>query len=330
MKTIFSRQFARWWDFRKSQWDNRGIGDSEEGLSAFLEASTRRYKGIGAQAMVSAPSFKETIQRLWQHKLASRQLPEGQAFPAYREVVERRLAPHHFTRHLQLKKNPRQQTKWADWLEYLNYEQWWLEKLTALAEPLEEQYHQAFRRLLEASRRPSREIIGFNSMNATNSSAALVSTQARQRRPGAKNVDLAKESKSALAALDATNKMIDDFVRETEAYTYAHRAAYYQRHRLGWIIKEARLMETEMVHQSKTVKGNTKVNTNKNQKRRRGDDDDADDDKEMPPEPRSKIITRRDSDENVVSGTRLCKPRRSKRLANLKDKASLYEETRHR
>jgi hypothetical protein len=66
MKTIFSRQFARWWDFRKSQWDNRGIGDSEKGLSAFLEASTRRYKGMGAQAMVSAPSFNETIQRLRQ------------------------------------------------------------------------------------------------------------------------------------------------------------------------------------------------------------------------------------------------------------------------
>lgn len=60
MKTVFSRQFTRWWDFRKSQWVNRGIGDGEEEFSAFFEASRRRYEGMGGQAMVSAPSFEET------------------------------------------------------------------------------------------------------------------------------------------------------------------------------------------------------------------------------------------------------------------------------
>lgn len=245
IKTVFSRQFTRWWDFRKSQWDNRGIDNSEGGLSVFLEASRRRYKGIGGQAMVSAPSFEETIRRQWQQKPASRQLPDSQAFPAYREAVERRLALYHFIRPLQLKENPRRQTKWTNWLEYLSYEQWWLEKLTAVAEPREEQYHQALMRLLEAAPCPSREVMGSNSINAASSVAASGSTRTRQRRP-AKNVNLAKQLEAARAALEATNKTIDDFIRETRPYTHAQKATYYQRHRVEWIIKEAPLMDTEM------------------------------------------------------------------------------------
>ncbi len=281
IKTVFSRQFMRWWDFRKSQWDNRGIGDGEEGFSVFLEASRRRYEGMGGRAMVSAPSFEQTVRRQWQQKPASRQLPDGPAFPAYREAVKRRLAPHHFIRPLQLKENPRQQTKWTDWLEYLSYEQWWLEKLTAVAEPLEEQYHQASRRLLEAPRCPSREAMGSNCTNAARSSAASGSTQTRQRRP-AKNVDLAKKLEAARAALEATNKTIDDFIRETVPYTHARKATYYQRHRVEWVVKEARLMETEMSQQSKPMKSNIKVDTKENKKRQRGDDE------EIPPESRSK------------------------------------------
>lgn len=64
--------------------------------------------------MVSDSSFEETIRRQWQQKPTSRQLPDGQGFPTYSEAVKRRLTPHQFTRPLQLKKNPRQQTKWTN------------------------------------------------------------------------------------------------------------------------------------------------------------------------------------------------------------------------
>lgn len=80
LQTVFTRQFMRWWDFCKSQWDSRGLGDSEAGFSAFLDASRRRYDAVGFKAMVSAPSFNETIRRLWQFMPASRQPPEGQTF----------------------------------------------------------------------------------------------------------------------------------------------------------------------------------------------------------------------------------------------------------
>ena len=255
----------RWWSFRKSQWSNRGFGDSEEGLSAFLEASRRRYERMGAKAMVSAPSFDETIRRQWQRMPASLQQPDVQAFSAYRDVVKIRLAAHHFTQPLQLKRNPHQQTVWANWLEYLSYEQWCLEMLTATVESLEQQYHQSWTRLLRA--------MELNSNNAASSSAASGSTQSRQRRPGAKTVNLAKELEAAQAARDASNKTIYEFIRETKPYTLVQTAAYYQRHRVDWVIKEARLIETEMFQESKMTKNNTKVATNQSKKRRRDDDE---------------------------------------------------------
>ena len=310
IKTVFSRQFTRWWDFRKSQWDNRGIGDSEEGFSAFLEASRCRYEGMGAQMMVSDSSFEETIRRQWQQKPVSRQLPDGQTFPAYREAAKRRLAPNHFTRPFQLKKNLRQQTDWTNWLEYLNYEKWWLEKLIAVAEPLEEQYHQALKRLLESPWCPSKKAIGSNNINAANSSAVSRPMQTRQRRP-AKNADLVKELEAAQAALDAANKTIDDFVRETAPYRRAQTAAYHQKHRVEWAVEEAHLMETEMFQQSKTAKGDT----NKNKKRPRGDDDKEE---EKALEPRPKRTRRGDGSKIAVSDTMSGKrsARRSKRLVN--------------
>ena len=64
LKTVFTRQFSRWWEFRKSQWDSRGLGDSEAGLSAFLEAEKRKHLAIGDKRWVSNPSFDETMRQL--------------------------------------------------------------------------------------------------------------------------------------------------------------------------------------------------------------------------------------------------------------------------
>lgn len=96
----------RWWDFRKSQWDSRGLGNSEEGLSVFLEVSRRKYEGISAKAMASVSSFDETIRRQWQQMLASRELPKCQTFSVYSNAVKIRLASYHFAPPLQLKKYP--------------------------------------------------------------------------------------------------------------------------------------------------------------------------------------------------------------------------------
>ena len=247
LKTVFSRQFERWWTFRKSQWDSRGLTDSVAGLSAFQEASRRRWEGSGAKAMVSAPSFDETIQRQWQHIPASPQQPrEGKTFAAYTNAVKTRLAPHHFTPSLQLRKDPQKQTVWTDWLEYLVFEHRYLEMVSTIAESLEPKYHQSTRRLLR-SKKP-------DGKNIASSSAALASAQTRKPGLGGKGINMAKELAAARADRDASQNSINDFIRETETYTRARRHALYQRHRVEWVIKEARLMEYEISMQKTLVK----------------------------------------------------------------------------
>ncbi|KAI8955285.1 hypothetical protein F4801DRAFT_574870 [Xylaria longipes] len=296
LKSVFSSQFTRWWEFRKSQVENRGIGNDEEMFSAFVVAISNEWHMN--TRLISSASFPETAQRMWHYMYITPQLVDGRGFSAYSKAVKSRLAPYHFTHSLQLKMNPRQQTKWTNWLEYLNYEQWWLELLTADAERREEHYHQALRTLLKVPRCSSREAIGLNRTNAIGGSAA--SRQIRQ--------PSARELEATRAALDAANKMIDDFAQETARYRGVHAAVFYQRHRVQWAVKEARLMETEISQQRKAAKSNTKAYTNENKKRRCGDnnDDHYDKAKDIPLKPRSKR-TKRESE-----------PRRSARLAKLK------------
>ncbi|KAF7507843.1 hypothetical protein GJ744_010007 [Endocarpon pusillum] len=76
-------------------------------------------------------------------------------------------------------------------------------------------------------------------------------------------------------------------------------------------------METEISHQRRTARSNTKVGSNENKKRRR------DDDKERPPEPRPKRAKRGKQGKSAVSEPTPGKPqlrRRSERLTRLKDR----------
>ncbi|KAL9009201.1 MAG: hypothetical protein Q9173_005749 [Seirophora scorigena] len=255
IKTIFSRQFMRWWNFRKSQWLSRGLADTEGGILAFLESNRRLWEGMGAKEMVSEPSFDETSRRQWQHMPAS-QAPESQTFSAYHNAVKIRLAPYHFTRSLQLRKDPQKQAPWTNWLEYLSFELRYLDIFTLTAGSLEAKFDQSMRRLLR-SRQPKGN-------HAVTSSAPSDSTHSRQRRLGAEGVNMTEELAEAQADRDATRKSIDDFVRETNAYTRARRAAFYQRHRVAWVVKEARLMETEMSLRS---------NSATSKKRKQGDEE---------------------------------------------------------
>ena len=299
IKTVFSRQFMRWWDFRKWQWDSRGLGNSEGVLSAFLEASKRKYEGMGSNTMASAPWFDETIRRQWQQMPASRELPEGQTFSAYRCAVKMRLAPHHFATPLQLKKYPQKQTAWTNWLEYLSFELRCLEILKLTTKSLDIDFLQAIKRLIRANQ--------LNGNKAARSSVASDFAQTRQPSLGGKGATMAKELATALVDLNASQRSIKDFIQETEPYTRAHGAAFYQGHRVEWVIKEARLMESEMSRHRSTAK------TKKRKQR---------DEKELS-EPQPKRTTRGDVRGNAVAVPSMPHPRRStlrsKRRASVKD-----------
>jgi hypothetical protein len=72
---------------------------------------------------------------------------------------------------------------------------------------------------------------------------------------------MAKELEAARASLDATDKTLDNFIRETEPYLNAQTAVYYQRHRVEWVIKVASLMDMEMAQQSTRVRNKAAVDT---------------------------------------------------------------------
>lgn len=313
IRTTFSRQLARWWDFRKWQWDNRGTADGDGGFSAFLAAKRSKYERIGE--MVSDSSFEETVLRLWQQKPELRLLSDDQEYSAYREAVKRRLAPHNFNRPLQLMKDPRKQTEWTTWLEYLNFEQWWLERHVAAAEAEDRQYHQAWKRLLEAVRslpkggtklHDIKDNLDF--LNAATAAAALRSSQIRQRRQNTGAVVLTKELAGAQADLDTAIKAIDEFIRDTAHYRRAEVAVYHQKNRMQWVLKEARVMEAEVPQQRGTAKNNSKSDAGESKKRRRSNDDD------IPSESWSKRTRRGGGGKDAVPDTVSGQPRRSQRM----------------
>ncbi|KAF2452264.1 hypothetical protein BDY21DRAFT_425265 [Lineolata rhizophorae] len=314
IQTVFSRQLDRWWDFRKWQWDNRGPTDGDGGFSAFLAATRRMHERMRIE--VSDSSFEETMRRQWQWKPELRLLSDDQGFPAYREAVKRRLAPHNFNRPLQLMKDPRKQTEWTTWLEYLNFEQWWLERHATAAEAREQQYHQAWKRLLEAVRslpKVGTEFHGtkdnLDSLDAATAAAALGSSQTRQRRQNTGTVSLAKQLAAAQADLDTAMKAIDDFIRDTAHYRRAEAAVYHQKNRVQWVLKEARVMEAEVPQQRGTAKNNSKSDAGESKKRGRSDDDDV-----IPSEPWSKRTRRGGGGKDAVPDTVPGQPRRSQRM----------------
>jgi len=314
IQTVFSRQLDRWWDFRKWQWDNRGNGDG--GFSAFLASKRSAHERVGNSGWAYDSSFEETMLRMWQLKPELYLLSNYKGFPAYREAVKRRLAPYNFNRPWQLIKDVRKQSEWATWLEYLNFEQWSLEPHVAAAEAKERQYHQAWTRLLEAVRslpKAGTELHGtkdnFDSLNAATAAAALESSQNQHRHRNMETVALAKQLANAQANLDTAMKTIKGFIQDTAYYRRVEAAVFHQKNRVQWVLKEARVMETEVSQQLGTAKINSKLRAGDSKKRARGDDDDA-----TPSEPWSKRTRRggggKDATPDIVTG----QPRRSQRI----------------
>lgn len=277
VRTVFSRQLERWWDFQKWQWGNRGVPGGDDGFSVFLEAQRGMCERMEAHREMDDPYFEETMRRLWQQKADLRQLGEDQGFTTYNAAVKRRLAPHSFSWPLQLRKDPRQQTEWTTWLEYLNYEQWWFEQYTSALEAKEPRYNQAWKKLLEAARPVPNGVVDFTG-----------TSKSRKRH---KNTEF-----------------IDDFIRETTPYRRAEAIARRQRARVQWVLSEARSMEFEMSKQGST-KSNAKQDIGDGMKRSR-DDDDQDQDIER----RSKRTKKGHGGDDAALDTIAAGPRRSKRL----------------
>ncbi|TQW01763.1 protein kinase [Cordyceps javanica] len=208
LRTVFSRQLERWWEFRISQWNNRADDHGERdggkiAFAAYLGAKTRIYKGLGAEQLVSDESYEDTILRQWQALSAFRQRPEEQSFAAYKDTVRMRIGRHQFKRGWQMEKDVRQQDGWATLLEYLNFETRHWEQLHARAESLQPAFFEARRLLSE----------GLN---------------------------------AAQAERDACKNIVAAIREAVGPYLKAQYAAYRQKLRVDWVVELAHKMETEI------------------------------------------------------------------------------------
>ncbi|KAI1167583.1 hypothetical protein F5B18DRAFT_393640 [Nemania serpens] len=159
---IFEKQLGRWEDFRKWQNDNRGI-DDDGGYPAFVERMKllwRRsaHEQDNADCLARLEADPSCLNRMWEfdqekrdeQRYRCRESQGGNGFAGYVETARRRLARHGFTRPFQFQEDPKQQDKLTEWIEYLNFECWWLDWYTRAIERLRSIHSKPLQALVDA------------------------------------------------------------------------------------------------------------------------------------------------------------------------------------
>lgn len=287
LTSLFEIQWNQWWCFRKSQWDSRGLADSEAGERAFVEADKSRAIDAGEVRQAARPDFKECSHFSWRSMPWQKLRPiKDETFATHSNAAKNRIAPYQFKKPMQLKKDPQKQTVWTNWLEYLNYELRWLESWTTAADALESKYQESTQKL-RAALLPE----GDDGVDGAVSGPSA----SQQDFPAASKNSERMELAAARVRLNASQDAIRSFLRKTDKYTTRRSRAFYQAHRVKWVVKEARLMEVEMAQQNRA-----------GTKRKRKQEEDAVESQQQPP--------------NKIAAPDA--PRRSTRLSARRDKSS--------
>ena len=158
---IFREQLQRWKDFRKWQNDNRGLDDDDGGYLAFVERKKTSIKEEYWEDRVDSllakierdPSyFKEEWDDLQSQRRQHRRIHRERdchSFHDYFEAANRRLLRHNFTLPVQLDEDPKKQNKLTTWIEYLEFECWWLDRYIQLIEHAKPVYDEAWQELVD-------------------------------------------------------------------------------------------------------------------------------------------------------------------------------------
>ncbi|KAK7403871.1 hypothetical protein QQX98_010375 [Neonectria punicea] len=285
---IFQKQLQRWQDFRKWQNDNRGREDNDGGFPAYIEWR----KHIIQQHMRSKSAAKRLAEieadpsclksgwdrRQWERERQRCHCRERgcQGFRDYTEAVKRRLARHGFTQPFKLDEDPKNQDKLTTWIEYLNYEYWWLDKYTSDIERLEPEHDKLWQELIDKKtlrphetkefvrttaspmERQNEEDMAWKAVQRAESEAKriYVLTQEdpkRLRISKAKRISMLKHGTERLLAakqrfeqIRSRNHRIGDFIRATFDYDEAKRDAARHRVLVQWVLDQVPLVEAEM------------------------------------------------------------------------------------
>ncbi|KAM6513367.1 hypothetical protein FALCPG4_015796 [Fusarium falciforme] len=285
---IFQKQLRRWRDFRKWQNDNRGREDDDGGFPAYVEWNkhiiqrdkkpkwaAKRLAEIEADPSCLKSSWED---RQWERERQRRHCRERgcRGFRDYAEAVKRRLARHSFTQPFELDEDPKKQDKLTTWIEYLNYEYWWLDKHTSDMERLQPEHDKLWQELVDKKILKPHETKEFvrtaasgmeceaekdQAMKAVQraefeAKRIYVSTQEdpkRLRIPKAKRISMLKHGTEKLLAAKrrleqarSRSFLIVQFVRATFDYDGARRDAARHRVLVQWVLDQVPLVEAEM------------------------------------------------------------------------------------
>ncbi|TVY74648.1 hypothetical protein Focb16_v006021 [Fusarium oxysporum f. sp. cubense] len=309
---IFQKQLQRWRDFRKWQRDNRGIDDDGGGFPAYVDRQ------------------RHVIQRDLRPKVAAKLLDEIETDPefgcggfyGYAKAVEHRLARHDFTRPFELDEDPEKQDKLTTWIEYLNYECWWLDKYMSDIERLAPKHDELWQELVKKKILRPHETQTFLRTRASpieranereNADRAVKRAESEAKRiyaltqkdtkrlsiPKARRVTMLRQSTEKLLAakrrlelIQIRNDRLTQFVRATFDYDEAQRDASRHRILVQWVLDQVALVEAKV----KSSQSSRPVFDGRRTKRKRDQDD------EFPERQNSK--RRRDQEARSLGATR--------------------------
>ncbi|KAG5801990.1 hypothetical protein H9Q71_013424 [Fusarium xylarioides] len=309
---IFQRQLQRWRNFRNWQNDNRGCEDDDGGFLAYVERRkyviqrdylpdfcAKRLAEIEADPSCLKSQW-EDIQ--WERERQRRHCRERgcRGFRDYVGAVKRRLACHDFTQPFELDEDPKKQDKLMTWIEYLNYEYWWLDKYTSDIKRLEPEHDKLWQELIDENILRPHETKDFVRTDAsgmereTEKDQAIKAVQRMESKakriyvltqedpkrlhiPKAKRIMMLKHGAEELLAakrrLEQARRrshLIVQFVRATFDYDEAKRDAARHRVLVQWVLDQVPRIESE-VNPSKALRPGSNGRTRT--KRRRNADE---------------------------------------------------------
>lgn len=284
---VFERQWKRWQEFRHWQRDNRWQED-DSGYSEYVEDTKRftkrEFTASGcARELARIEADPLCLMSRWESEQATRQhqryycaeIHNGD-FSDYVNAVKRRLARHGFTRPFQLKEDLKHQDKLSTWVEYLNFEYWWLDRYIRSMERLKPVHDEAWQQLVDsgvirpgeteedmrtfasgmkgqAEEDQAREAV--ERATATGNQIYIL-TQLSARRlsiPQPERVRLLREAahkvRTAKAKLESVTKRLDlrsDFLRGTYDFKIAKEDVANLETLLPWVLEQIPLIESEM------------------------------------------------------------------------------------
>lgn len=196
-------------------------------------------------------------------------------FSDYEDAVKARLTRHGFTRLFHLAEDPKQQDRLTEWIEYLGFEYWWLDRYSASVKRLKPKHDEAWEELKRKGVVKDDETPEFVRTGASGTmcqieedhaweavqnaeSEAKQVYQKTQKDPNRLRIPkeqrtqmLVKARKTLLAAreaLDFTKRrsyLLIGFVRGTFDYVNAKEDVVNQTNLLEWAVKEAHKIEAE-------------------------------------------------------------------------------------